>query len=149
MPAVIRSLKWNYNALHRNPDEILAKCEKALDKDLLKQLERVLNNNNPSKFKGHTTAEQRNENRAYGNHSSIAKNIEKVNKTMNKEERNKFLAVFPVWLERFIPHMHLTPQGLLTKLRKKDRLVFDAAHLVSPFSICINDFTNVEDEIEL
>ena len=45
--------------------------------------------------------------------------------------------------------MHLTPQGLLVKPRKKDRSVFDAAHLVSPFSICINDFTNTEDEIEL
>ena len=68
---------------------------------------------------------------------------------MNKEERNKFLGVFPSWLERFIPHVHLTPQGLIVKPRKKDRLVFDAAHLVSPSSICINDFTNVEDEIEL
>ena len=68
---------------------------------------------------------------------------------MNKEERNKFLGVFPSWLERFIPHVHLRPQGLLVKPRKKDRLVFDAAHLVSPSSICINDFTNVEDEIEL
>ena len=149
VPAVIRSLKGNHNALHRDPEEILAKCEKALDRDLLAQLKRVLNNNNPSKFKGHATADQRKENRVYGNHASISKNIEKVNKTMNKEERNKLLGVFPVWLERFIPHMHLTPQDLLTKMRKKDRLVFDAAHLVSPFSICINDFTKVEDEIEL
>ena len=35
MPAVIRSFKGNYNALHRNLDEILAKCEKTLNKDLL------------------------------------------------------------------------------------------------------------------
>ena len=80
MPAVIRSLKGNYNALHRNPDEILAKCEKALGKELLQQLERVLNNNNSTKFKGCTTAEQRNENRANGNNSSIVKNIDKVEK---------------------------------------------------------------------
>ena len=45
--------------------------------------------------------------------------------------------------------MHLTSQGLLIKPKKNDRLVFDAAHLVSPFSIFINDFTNVEGEIEL
>ena len=80
MPAVIRSLQGNHNALHSNPDEILAKCEKALDKDLLNQLKRVLNNNNPTKFKGHTTAEQRIENRSYGNHSSLTKNIDKVKK---------------------------------------------------------------------
>lgn len=57
MPAVIRSLKGNHSALHRNPDEILAQCETALDKDLLNQLKRVLNNNNPTKFKGCTTVE--------------------------------------------------------------------------------------------
>ena len=35
MPEVIRSLKVNYNALLKNPDKILAKCKKALYKDLL------------------------------------------------------------------------------------------------------------------
>ena len=67
---------------------------------------------------------------------------------MNKEERNKFVGVFPCWLERFLPHMYLTPQGLLVKPRKKDRLVFDAAYLASPSSICINNFTYPEDETE-
>ena len=45
--------------------------------------------------------------------------------------------------------MYLTPQGLLVKPRKKDRLVFNAAYLASPFSICINHFTSPENEIEL
>ena len=75
--------------------------------------------------------------------------MKKVEKTMNKEERNKFVGVFPCWLERFLPHIYLTPQGLLVKPRKKDRLVFDAVFLASPFSVCINDFTSPEDEIEL
>ena len=57
MPAVIRSLKGNYTTLHRNPTMILAKYEQALDKDLLEQLKRVLNNNNLSKFSGHITVE--------------------------------------------------------------------------------------------
>ena len=68
---------------------------------------------------------------------------------MNKEERKKFLRVSLVWLERFFPHMHLKAQGLLVKSRKKDRLVFDEAHLVSTFSICINDFPKVKDKIKL
>ena len=97
----------------------------------------------------HITAEQRNKSRAYGNYSSITKNMQKVKKTMNKEERNKFVGMFPSQLERFILHMHLIAQGLLMKPRKKDRLVFDAAHLVSPSSVCINNYTNIEDEIKL
>ena len=94
MRAVIRFLKGNYTALYREPEEILLQCRQALDKNLLAQLERVLHSNNPSNFQGHTTAEQRTENRAYGNHSSIAKNMHKVEKTMNKKERNKFVRVF-------------------------------------------------------
>ena len=57
MPAVIRSLKGNHTALHRNSNEILAKCEQALGKGLLEKLKRVLNNNNLSKFIGHITVE--------------------------------------------------------------------------------------------
>ena len=64
---------------------------------------------------------------------------------MNKEERNKFIRVFLCWLERFLLHMYLTPQSLLVKPRKKDRLVFDAAYLASPSSICINNFISPED----
>ena len=45
--------------------------------------------------------------------------------------------------------MYLTPQGLLVKPRKKDRLVFDAAYLASPSSICINNFTSPDDKVEL
>ena len=45
--------------------------------------------------------------------------------------------------------MYLTPQGLLVKPGKKDRLVFDVAYQASPSSICINNFTSPEDEIEL
>ena len=47
MPAVIRSLKGNHTALCRDPEEILSQCKEALDKDLLAQLKRVLQNNNP------------------------------------------------------------------------------------------------------
>ena len=133
MPAVIRSLKGNHAALHIGPEEILSQCEEALDQDLLAQLHRVLHNNNPSHFQGYATAKQRAENRIYGNHSSIAKNMKKVEKTINKEDRNKVISIFPCWLERFLPHKHLTLQDLLIKLRKKDKLVIDYAYFVSLF----------------
>ena len=76
---------------------------------------------------------------------SVTKIIGKVEKTMIKEEQNKFFSVFPSWLEWFIPRMHLSPQELIIKLRKKDTLVFDVAHLLSPFSVRINDFTHVKN----
>eukprot|EP00957_Ditylum_brightwellii_P150972 11495813-Ditylum_brightwellii.AAC.1 len=51
--------------------------------------------------------------------------MEKVRKVMNKEDRNCYLIPFPCWMTRFIPHIHVTTQGLMTKPVKNDRLVFD------------------------
>jgi len=65
--------------------------------------------------------------------------MQKVENTMNKEERNKFVGVFPSWLEQFIPHIHLTAQGFQIKLRKNDQLLFDGSFWVLLFSVCIND----------
>ena len=55
----------------------------------------------------------------------------------------------PNWLERFIPHLHLSPQGLIIKEGKKDRPVFDGSFLVIPHSKCVNSFATRDDEIPL
>ena len=68
---------------------------------------------------------------------------------MNKEESNKFVGVLPSWLEKFIPHMHLTPPWLLVKPIKKHSLVFDSVFLTLSESAHINEFTKTEDEIDL
>ena len=149
MHAFIRSLRGSHSESHRDSEKILEKYKHALDEKLLYYLRIFVTNNNPYKFKGRTTAAQRNESRAYGNHSSITKNMHKVEKTMNKEERNNFVGVFFSWIEKCVSHMYLTPQELLVKPRKKDTLVFDAAFRECPESVCIDNFTKVEDEIDL
>ena len=57
-----------------------------------------------------------------GNHTSIKLSLDKVTKTLNKEDRNQYL-LFPNWLARFIPNLHLTPQDLLSKPGRNDRLI--------------------------
>ena len=59
---------------------------------MLAQLKQALNHHNPTKFVCHIATEQRRQTLAYGNHSSVAKNIPKVEPTLNKEERNKHVA---------------------------------------------------------
>ena len=149
MSVVVVSLKGNHVALRRDPEEISSQCKEALDEDLLAQLQKVLHDNNPSTFQVCFTAKQRSENRTYGNHCSIAKNIKKAQKTMSEEEKNNFVGVFLCWLQKFLPHVCLTLQGSLIKPRKKDRLILNTACSYSPFSNCINDFTSPEGEIEL
>ena len=57
--------------------------------------------------------------------------------------------VLPNWLEKFIPHLYLSPQGLIIKEGKKDRLVFDSSFLVNSHSKCISSFATRYDEIPL
>ena len=57
---------------------------------------------------------------------------------MNKEDKNQYLIPLPNWLSRFIPNLHLTPQGLLVKKDKNDRLVWDGSFIPHWAAICIN-----------
>ena len=45
----------------------------------------------------------------------------------NKEDKNQYLIPILNWLARFIPNLHITPQGLLIKKGKNDRLVWDGS----------------------
>eukprot|EP00957_Ditylum_brightwellii_P071380 5426556-Ditylum_brightwellii.AAC.1 len=53
--------------------------------------------------------------------------VRKVMKAMNKEDRSCYLIPLPCWMTRFIPHLHVTPQGLIIKTGKNDMLVFDSS----------------------
>ena len=48
---------------------------------------------------------------------------------MNKEDRNQFIIPLPSWLTRFIRHLHITPQGLVIKPGKNDRLIWDGSFI--------------------
>ena len=73
MPSTIRSLTGKCTASCRDPEKILRSSSDALPSELLRQLKRALCHHNPSKFKGHVTADQRKQARAYGNHVSVRK----------------------------------------------------------------------------
>jgi hypothetical protein len=84
-----------------------------------------------------------------GNKPSINKNLEKVMKTMNKEEHNKFVIPLPGWTWCFIPHLLITPQHLLQKPGKKDRMIYGATFQHTPNSIPINMMTEDASKSEL
>ena len=149
VPSITCSLTGNCTASCRDPDTMLRECKEALPPDLIAQLKRFLHHHNPNKFAGYITAEQCRQYRSYGNHDSVASNILKVESTINKEERNKHVALFPFWIEKFFPDLCIAPQGLFCKEDKSDRLVFDGYFLKTPFSTFINQFASTSDEIEL
>ena len=65
---------------------------------------------------------------------------------MNKEDRNQFLIPLPSWITRFIKHLHLTPQDLLTKPEKSDRLIWDGSFIPHWQATSINMMLTHESE---
>ena len=70
-------------------------------------------------------------------------------KTLNKEERNKYLLPFPNWLDFFFKNIHLTPWGLLSKLGKNNRLIWDDSFQPEWNYTCINMMLNRDYEPEV
>jgi len=49
-------------------------------------------------------------------------------------------------MSRFLYHFHLSPEGIIIKEGKKDRIIFDASFLIHPYSSCPNQWTHAADE---
>ena len=72
------------------------------------------------------------------NHTSIQQSLDKVMETLDKEDTNQYLLLFPNWIAWFIPNLHLTPQGLLSKTGKNDRLIWDGSFQPDWESVYVN-----------
>ena len=125
MGAVIRYAGNNYTAEYRDVDTILQEIERAVSPDILEQCRRILKQGSPTKMHGDMSRKNYEAYRKYGNEPTIEQNMEKVMKTINKEERNGNLLPFPSWVQRLIPNAHTTPQAYLIKPNKNDRLIFN------------------------
>jgi len=83
----------------------------------------------------------------YGNHTTITTNPVLVAKALIKEDKHNFFLPFPSWMNRFFYHLHLSPESLVIKPGKSDRLVFDASFKINPTSLSLNTaWTHVKDE---
>ena len=65
---------------------------------------------------------------------------------MAKELKHSYSITLPAWITRFIPNIHVTPQGLLQKDGKNDRLIFDTSHLIDFDSLAANCVTKLQLE---
>ena len=147
IPTVIRFLGNNYTGEYKNSKntiEILKKSK--CDDEIVHDLERLFTLGAPNKLNASSSQQNFLEFFRYGNHSSIGRDKDKIAKAMNKEDRNQFVIPLPAWLARFIKNLHLTPQGLLTKPGKDDRLIWDGSFIPTWRSTSINMMLTHESE---
>lgn len=70
-----------------------------------------------------------------------------VTKALNKEDKHNFVMHFPAWTVRFIYNLHVSPEGILIKPNKNDRIVFDASFKIQYNSLSLNtSWTHASDE---
>jgi len=146
IPRIIRYLGGQYTGDDRNVTEIINYLQGIVPDETVTQIKNILTTGAPTVFHGESSVANFLDYWRYGNHKSITDNKANIEKVMNKEDKHKYLLPFPCWLARFIPNMHVTPQGLVVKPGKNDRLVFDASHLIKFYSICCNMMTTPSKE---
>ena len=111
VPTLIRFLGGNYTGEYRDIQSTIAslKASKCNDQ-VIHDLQRLLSQGCPMKMNASSTHSNFLQFLRYGNHSTIKDNVAKTHKAMNKEDRNQYLIPLPVWISRFIKHLHVTPQ---------------------------------------
>ena len=141
IPQMIRYLGGQYTGDDQNVVQILQSIKGLVPVDTFAHVERILTTGVPAVLHGYSSVKKFLEYWRCGNHILVNLNRAKIEKVMNKEDKHRYLLPLPCWLARFIPNLHISPQGLIIKLDKNDRLVFDASYLIKFYSICSNMMT--------
>ena len=142
LASVIRVAGGNYVGAHMQVDRDQNEIRGVVPPDICANVDKLLRNGAPHRMYGHSSKRNFEIFKKYGNHSSILLKSEKILKVMNKEHKHQYAIALPCWIARFVPNLHLTPQGLVIKEGKNDRLIFDASFKPTYDSFNINMSTD-------
>ena len=145
--SVFRYLGNNHTNEHIQPDDLYDQLTGIVPDNINKYLHRALTTGAPSKINAHSPRNNFLDYLKYGNHKSITMNSPLVIKALNKEDKHNFVMHFPAWTARFIYNLHVSPEGILIKPNKNDRIVFDASFQIHYKSLSLNtSWTHAGDE---
>lgn len=140
---LMRYLGNNYTGAYRQVDEIVKKLRALkITESLTEKYVRVMLTGCPNHFVAETTRANALLHWRMRNGPTVAKKLDQVDKTMNKEDKNNFVIPLPHWTARYIPNLFFTPQHILEKPGKKDRQISDASKRYNPESTPINMMTS-------
>lgn len=72
-----------------------------------------------------------------------------VQKTLNKEDRYSHLLPIDALLCLFSPYLRHTAQGMVLKVGKNPRVVWDGSTKRTPMDVVMNEETSLDDELEI
>jgi hypothetical protein len=111
---VVRYMGGPHTAAHRDPDALLAALRPSVDPTVLSDLECILGNGTPAYINAHSTEKNFQAYRTFGNHCTVSDiPEEEVRNTLAKSFIRGYVLVMNEKLLDYIPHMHLTPQGII------------------------------------
>ena len=124
LPSVIRYTGGNYAAAHQDVEDILDTLISAgCDKSLVNEIRGIIPIDYPVYLNTYFSQGNFLAFAKHGNHTTITKNVAKVLKKLNNETKHCYAIMFPKWFIPLYPNIHLTPQGLLIKPGRNDRML--------------------------
>jgi len=149
-PLIISCLRGEYTGDYRNPLAIIATLRKHhCPNYIINDIHRVLTVGAPAQFKYKSTTTNLSPFIKYGNHSSVTNNTDIVKQAITKELDRSYAIALPAWTIPFIPHLHLSPLGIVIKEGKKPRLVIDHSFEPTLDTICVNRMHHLTTEIAI
>jgi hypothetical protein len=147
-PTVIRYLGGAYVSAHRDTEKILSFLQPIVDNTTFAELARLYRSGAPKSCNALATDENFWQAVHYGNHKSTDLAPAKTRKSVIKDCRRGYAISFDMLLLPYIPHTHVTPQGMvdLDKRFKTPRPVFDSTFRATESSFAINDWTSKNTE---
>jgi hypothetical protein len=149
IPSVIRYIGGPHVGAQRDVDAIVEELKKFATPTIRRQVESIYRNGAPMFCQAESTNDNFREYYRYGNHKSVAEHPELAYKALAKDYRKGYTILMHPKLTLFIPHIHLTPQGIVVEPGKKERPVFDSSCRVKVFCFSINDWTDPLTEPEV
>ena len=127
----------------RDVPAVLAFLDNKIDPSTHAELRRMWTKGIPRQCNAETTEENFQAYVAYGNHSSVIKDIPKMKKTLVKDANRDQVLIFDRRVFWFVINCHVTPTGLVNfdKPGKKARCVFDSSFHPIFYALAINDMT--------
>lgn len=148
----VRFIGGQHTAANINVPAVLAKLKRAnLPKQLIDDYERTFVVGAPNVYVADGTEQNFKEYLCYGNHKSVLEEPSVTMKAFEKDSKKGFSLPCHPLLIMFTPHAQRTPIAMvnLGHRYKKARPVFDSSLHPFPWSMSINDHTNLDNEPEI